>query len=118
MTGRLRTILALAAVLVAGAALGADQAVSRTAPSLTISTTAVALPASLIHPSAGDVLYCLGRHEGGQIRYWTVGAAPTASEGLILNPGEAIKIAGSDLPNWKAIRTGSTDGALVLQCYR
>ena len=58
--------------------------------------------------------------EGGQMRYYYDGTAPTSSTGHILNPIiNTLMIEGiKNLEQFRAIRTGTTSGKLVVSYER
>ena len=50
--------------------------------------------------------------ETAQIRFRYDGGDPTATVGHLMNPGDILTLEGIGVNNFRAIRTGSTDGLL------
>jgi len=56
--------------------------------------------------------------ETAQIRYWDDGSDPTSSEGHPVNVGDIITLdSAAQIANFKAIRTGSTSGKLMISYF-
>ena len=82
--------------------------------SLTISTASVVLTAANTLNSDGfSAKRAVITVEDAQIRYRYDGTAPTASQGHLANPMDAIILKGStNINNFRAIRKGSTDATI------
>jgi hypothetical protein len=79
-----------------------------------VSTSAIGLTDALIRGSGTpDAVVVLCRLQGAQIRFRFDGGAPTTSVGVPLEVGQDILLPNTALiRNFKAIRTGGTDGRL------
>ena len=77
--------------------------------SVTVSTVAIGITATLTDNQENIALVTC---EGATVRFRLDGTAPTASVGHILEPGDALKLEGSELLNFLAIRKDGTDATL------
>jgi hypothetical protein len=81
--------------------------------SITVSTTAVGLTASKFNSYAAYEIKAYMTLETAQIRWRLDGTNPTSSEGHLLEVGTNLTVEGyKNLSQFKAIRTGTTDGVL------
>jgi hypothetical protein len=88
-----------------------------TKETITVSSTAVGLSSATKTTAGGvKVVRCVGRVETAAIRYWTTGDAPTATEGIPLDTGDAFELHGGEIEGFKAIRQTSTDGKIQIEC--
>jgi len=78
---------------------------------LTIAASAVGLTGA----TTGESF--VGRLETAQVRARGDGTDPTSSEGVLINPGDAIVMSESEIRNTAFIRTGSTSGVLKGHFY-
>ena len=78
---------------------------------LTVAASAVSLTGATTGQSF------VGRLETAQSRARGDGSAPTSSEGVLINPGDAIVMSESEIRNTKIIRTGSSSGVLKGHFY-
>ncbi len=59
--------------------------------------------------TVANATLAVGRVEGAQVRYRTDGTAPTASVGVIADPGDVITVSGyRDIKSIRFIRTGAS----------
>ncbi len=78
--------------------------------SLTISSTAVSITATVIDQHPDDALITV---EAASVRFRIDGTAPTATVGHILGPGDVLKLRGmGELGNFQAIRRDGSDATL------
>lgn len=56
--------------------------------------------------------------EGAEIRYWTDGSAPTATEGILAGPGAILYVYATDITRFRAIRSGTFDAVLQVSYGR
>lgn len=83
---------------------------------ITVSNTAIGFTAATIRPSAASAQTALRATvtaETAQMRYRIDGSNPTSSEGHLLEISDVLVLDGPvALLNFRAIRTGATDGTL------
>lgn len=87
-----------------------------TPESVTVSATAIGITA---RPGAAGLLAygAIIEVETNPIRYWSGGTDPTASVGILVQPGGVIELTGrTEINRFRAIRTGS-DATLRVQPY-
>ena len=73
---------------------------------------------SLTSEKYSDAIRAFMTLETAQIRYWDDGSDPTPSEGHEVNVGDIITLdSAAQIANFKAIRTGSTSGVLMISYY-
>ena len=87
--------------------------------SITVSDTAIGFSAALYLTGNNKAQTVMIQLDGGDsIRWKCDGGTPTASAGNLLSLGDKMIIYGEDnIKNFKAIRTGSTDGELNCTYY-
>ncbi len=103
--------------LVAGTLLAAQY---HTYEKITVADTAVGFGATTIRPAGSNAPAdaCAARVETASIRY-RVGANPTATDGLLLNVGDVLRLESeTDVAGVKFIRTGSVSATLHADCWR
>lgn len=83
--------------------------------SVTVSNTAVGLSSS-IPAYGGDKRSCVLTLEGAPVRFRFDGISPTSSEGHIMAPGGTLKLQGTQIAAFKAIRLNSVDATLKASC--
>lgn len=89
--------------------------------SITANTTAVGFTAAKIaSTNGGQIVGALVSCETAQVRFTLDGTTVNAStSGHLLNSGDIMEVwGGNDLKNFKAIRTGATNGALKVTYYQ
>lgn len=88
--------------------------------SLSVGATAVGITSTVITPDGrGQQDACAARLEDGQVRYRYDGTDPTATEGVLLEPGSVLQFPTTeDAKRVKFIRTTSTSGVLKVTCWR
>ena len=76
---------------------------------LTVSTTAVAITATIIDQQHDNALITC---EAASVRFRLDGTAPTATVGHVLDPGDILELRGCELGKFQAIRRDGTDATL------
>ena len=111
------TLLALAVVLAFG--LSGTAAGYKTYESITVANASIGFTDATINPPGYmQQNHCEGRLETAEIRYRWDGAAPTTTEGIVLQPLEMLTIStNEDAAKLRMIRTGSTSGVIKFTCW-
>jgi len=77
---------------------------------ITVAASAIGLNAEKALASKKAFISC----ETAQIRFCYCGQNPTAGFGHLMNPGDVVMLEGKAVQRFKAIRTGSTSGVLMV----
>jgi hypothetical protein len=119
---------ALAAIAIAGLIAGpAPVAAQQFAPIskaiLTVSTSAIGIPAATLLPSgaSGYATRCEFTVETSDVRYYYTGDTPTGSAGHIWYAGATYSLTGTQaLRNFRTIRisTASSDATVTISCWK
>lgn len=83
---------------------------------LTVSTTALPLTATVYAPSSppkADQAIIVVNSES--IRIWFDGSTPTGSVGIILAAGQSVRVCALSLPKVKMIRDGASDSEVAVE---
>lgn len=108
-------IVALLCV-VGGSALIAQGAIAY--ESVTVADTAIGISSSVYTVSGKNASQCIASTETAPIRFRYDGVDPTASEGILVQPGSFLTITGfPNIKAFRAIRTGATSATLKVTCH-
>lgn len=87
--------------------------------SITVANTAIGLSTTSYAPVGQQMAMCVARLETAEVRYRLDGTAPTTTEGMLLEPGETVRLETSgQMVDAKFIRTGAVSGTLKVTCMR
>lgn len=83
---------------------------------LTVSNTATILTAATYKPTGGNpaAVCAVIVVNTNSISWWSNGAVPTSSDGIITTSGNSISIGALDLASFKLIRAGASDSAVAV----
>jgi hypothetical protein len=85
---------------------------------ITVSTTAKTLTASVYNPTDGPkatVAYV--SVNANNLRAWFDGTAPTTSAGFVISAGQTFTVCGQDIPKLQMIRDDASDVEVAVQYF-